>query len=378
MIFLTYNDNFGGIYKSQVIDVCSFLEKQGNVKVKLVAFVSIRNFVYQKQQIKINYTNCLVLPMFPKVKFWKMNALTLFFVCLFTGEKKIWARGPFAANMAIFLENIFLVKKVLFDARGAYQAELTEYKVVGDRSVINSIEETEKNALKKSDAQLAVSTKLVNWWKTKYNYTPVNYAVIPCTLSGFFYKEFINELVWIKARTKAGFTKDDIVLIYSGSSAGWQSFNLVDDFLLRLFSENINLKLIFLSNEIPTESKTFKKFSDRILTKWLKPEEVSSLLIIADYGILIREQSVTNLVASPVKFAEYLACGLQVLISDGMGDFTDFVKEHACGQLFSESLQLEKVPFEQKTKTHQLALQYFLKEADANKVAYQKLMAFIG
>ena len=36
MIFLTYNDNYNGIYKSQVIDVCKFLQKELLVKVKLL------------------------------------------------------------------------------------------------------------------------------------------------------------------------------------------------------------------------------------------------------------------------------------------------------------------------------------------------------
>ncbi|MEO8762256.1 MAG: hypothetical protein ABI388_11980 [Bacteroidia bacterium] len=378
MIFLTYNDNFGGIYKSQVIDVCSFLEKEFTVKVKLVAFVSLRNYTAQKKSIQANYSNSLVVPMFPKVKFWKLNTVTLFLICLFSRENKIWARGTFATNISISLKKVGVVKKVLFDGRGAYQAELTEYNVVADKSVVNSIEEIEKNALVKSDAQLSVSNKLVEWWKAKYNYTPINYAVIPCTLSSLFYREFINETEWLVARKSNDYTENDIVLIYSGSSAGWQSFNLVDDFLFKLFSENENLKLIFLSNEIPKESKTFKQFANRINTKWLKPEEVSALMIMADYGILIREQSITNQVASPVKFAEYLACGLQVLISEGIGDFTDFVKQHACGKLINESIKIEKIPFAQKAKNHQLALQYFVKEANTNKTAYQKLLSFIS
>ena len=378
MIFLTYNDNFGGIYKSQVIDVCDFLQKEFSFEVKLVAFVSIRSFSAQKKLIRSHYSNSLVLPMFPKVKFWKLNTITLFFICLFLRDHTIWARGPFACNMGIYLKKIKAAKKVLFDARGAYQAELTEYKVVEDSSVINAIEQTESNALAKSDAQLAVSGKLMEWWKTKYKYTSIQAAIIPCTLSSFFNLEFIDEVGWIEARENAGFAKEDIVLVYSGSSAGWQSFSLVDDFLFHVFSEDHRIKLIFLSNEIPTASKTFRSFSDRISAKWLKPEQVNALLTIADYGILIREASITNQVASPVKFAEYIACGLQVLISENIGDFTGFVKEHRCGSVFTESVVLQQIPFSQKAKTHQLAMQHFLKEAYTNKEAYKKLLTFIS
>ncbi|MHB8403569.1 MAG: hypothetical protein ACYDCN_16330, partial [Bacteroidia bacterium] len=101
MIFLTYNDNFSGIYKSQVTDVCSFLQKEFAVKIKLVALVSIRSYATQKQLIKLGYPNSVVLPMFPKVRFWKLNTITLFLICLFSGKRKVWARGPFACNMAV-------------------------------------------------------------------------------------------------------------------------------------------------------------------------------------------------------------------------------------------------------------------------------------
>jgi hypothetical protein len=168
------------------------------------------------------------------------------------------------------------------------------------------------------------------------------------------------------------------VLIYSGSSAGWQSFNLVDEFLYDVFSSNSNAKLIFLSNEAPKDSKVFQAYSERVTTKWVKPEEVSDILTIADYGLLIREQSVTNQVASPVKFAEYLACGLQIIISEGIGDFTDFVKEQGCGKVFSKDISLEKVPFAQRIKNNQLARHYFLKESDVNKQAYKKLVDAIN
>ncbi|MHB8262052.1 MAG: glycosyltransferase family protein [Bacteroidia bacterium] len=378
MIFLTYNDNFSGIYKSQVTDVCSFLQKEFAVKIKLVALVSIRSYATQKQLIKLGYPNSVVLPMFPKVRFWKLNTITLFLICLFSGKRKVWARGPFACNMAVYLKKSKLITQVVFDARGAYQAELTEYSVVEDRSVKNNIDKIENNALVKSEAQLSVSNKLVEWWKIKYNYSSTKFVVIPCTLSSLFYRDLCSEEELLMARKKGGFAAEDIVLIYSGSSAGWQSFSMVDDFLYELFSDNTNIKLIFLSNEIPAASKTFQKYADRITTKWLKPNEVFDLMILADYGILIREPSVTNQVASPVKFAEYLACGLQVLISEGIGDFTEFVKEHQCGLLLSKKMKIEKVSFAQKVKNHKLAMQYFLKEADVNKNAYKKLLHAIN
>ena len=59
-------------------------------------------------------------------------------------------------------------------------------------------------------------------------------------------------------------------------------------------------------------------------------------------------------------------------------DYTDFVKQQNCGYLFNKKTEIKTVPFAPKAKNHQLALQYFVKEADANKAAYQKLLGFIS
>jgi len=374
MIFLTYNDAYSGIYKSQVIDVCSFFENELGVKTKLVAFVSLRHFSEQRKLIKTSYKNTWVLPMFPKARLWKLNLFTLFFACLFSGQKKIWARGPFACNLSLSLKKLGLIKKVWFDARGAYMAELTEYDVTGSTSLKNKIASIEKMALEISDVQLAVSDKLQQWWKEHYHFTPKRSFVIPCTLSESFVSPLPASAETNKLRAEMGFREEDVVLVYSGSSAGWQSFELVDDFLYPLLTKHPNLRLIFLSNGTPERSKTFKEFGDRILTKWVKPAEVRNILLASDYGILLREKSVTNQVASPVKFAEYLSCGLQVIISEGIGDFSDYVKHHGCGILHPCTITPGKVSRAQKESNNKLALTHFSKHSREIKKGYSYLL----
>ena len=68
----------------------------------------------------------------------------------------------------------------------------------------------------------------------------------------------------------------------------------------------------------------------------MQSNEVPKYLLAADYGLLIRENTVTNQVASPVKFAEYLACGLPVIISRNLGDYSEFVTKNNCGYLLNE------------------------------------------
>lgn len=367
IVYLTFNDYPSGIYSSQVIDVVKFLGTELNQRIRLITFVSIRNFFSVKKKIKQEYSNAIVLPLFPKLRFWKLNSITLFFAALFLRPDVIWARGPFATNLALMLKKTGLVKKVIFDARGAYQAELTEYDVVNDKSIIAAIEHIECKVLNESDAQLAVSVKLQEWWKTKYNFIPIKSAVIPCTLSSYFQADFPKEESMREVRKQNGYNEKDVVLIYSGSSAGWQSFDLVHDYLLKLFSSNEKYKLIFMSDSIPLHLELFKKFRNRITTRWMKPHEVRNVLLCGDYGLLIREASITNYVSSPVKFSEYLSCGLKILISDGIGDYPVFVSNYNCGVVLDPindyPLNLTRVLFNEKVSLHQTAMQHFTKSS---------------
>lgn len=313
--------------------------------------------------------------MFPGVRNWRKNTSVLKILSGIKRGETIWARGPFACNLALALKQEGLVQRVIFDARGAYHAELNEYNVTGEDHLKKEIGAIEKQALQASDALLAVSSKLTEWWLEHYHFTPKNYRVIPCTLSENFEPALPSEQELLDLRKKTGFNASDVVLVYSGSSAGWQSFSLVDDFLHQQMSANPNVKLIFLSSHPPKDSKTFKEFSNRIVAKWVEPAEVRNILLAADYGLLVRENSVTNQVASPVKFAEYLSCGLQVIISEQIGDFASFVQTHNCGILYDAGEDLLPVPYSKKKLNHVLALMHFSKRSEPILKKYSSLLA---
>jgi hypothetical protein len=124
------------------------------------------------------------------------------------------------------------------------------------------------------------------------------------------------------------------------------------------------IHLLVLVHQIPDDFSPLKYFPNRTQQKWLNAEKVGEVLLAADYGWLVREDTVTNQVASPVKFAEYLAAGLQVIISDRIGDYSDFIKKNNCGIVISQDAlpQLQKVSIAQKKECQQLARNHFLKK----------------
>ena len=124
------------------------------------------------------------------------------------------------------------------------------------------------------------------------------------------------------------------MLVYSGSAAGWQSFQLLNQWFEEILLNNSKVKILFLSKKQAVEKLSiYTEFHDRIVVDWLKPEDVYSVLNACDYGVLYREDSITNRVASPTKFPEYLACNLKVVASPGIGDVSDCIIKNDCGIL---------------------------------------------
>ena len=66
-------------------------------------------------------------------------------------------------------------------------------------------------------------------------------------------------------------------------------------------------------------------------------EEVPGLLNASDLGFLLLKSSPNIKTSSPAKFAEYLNCGLPVLITPEVGDFSELVAARGLGAIVTTS-----------------------------------------
>lgn len=376
MVYLTYNDQPSGVYASQVCDVVEFLSVHRDEKVKLVAFVSLRGFGRSRQKIKAQSPGALVVPMFPRMKNWKVNTLLLGLILGFLRPRVVMARGIFATALALRVQKMTRKFKLIFDARGAYYAEFSEYQPGGWPGIAETVRKLELDALQKSDAQLAVSNALVKYWKDTYHIDKSQSAVvIPCTLTSAATHTLPDESERNTLRQKHGIKSEEVLLVYSGSSAGWQSFSKLYDWLVQMLQTQPNVKALLMTPLDSLEGTPLQEFSSRVLLKWVAPQEVNAYLSMGDYGLLLREASDTNRVASPTKFAEYLAAGLRVLVSPELGDFSGFVVKEQCGAVVQpgELPQLHATSRTEAKKMNRLADQYFTKPRF--KAAYDRLLS---
>lgn len=364
MLYLTFNDAPSGIYAGQVIDVCRFVNAHTPHQLRLVAFVSLRGFSESRRKIKQQLPNAIVVPMLPKARNWKLNGWTFRMICRLTGEKSCIARGPFATALALRARNKGIINQVVFDGRGAYIAELQEYNVIPDKTVKQQIPAIERDCVLQSNKRLAVSAALVDYWREKFNYTSTAHQVIPCTLNSNTRFIPITAKAIAEARASLDIPVDACVVVYSGSTAGWQSLDDFANRMLPLMQADEKLQLLLLVKNLPGTFVPLKHFPKRVHQRWLAPEKVGTALTAADWGWMLREDTITNRVASPVKFAEYLAAGLQVIISEHLGDTTAFVRQHQCGVIVEgDSLPvIESVKPEIRVKMQELAQLHFTKE----------------
>ncbi|MCE3260606.1 MAG: hypothetical protein K0S12_2247, partial [Bacteroidetes bacterium] len=250
MIYITLLDQFHpGIYSSQVIDVCDYLNHKYKANIRIVAFLSIREISAAKPKLKALSPNAIVLPAFPGLKNFQLTSILLFFVCLFTGERVAICRNVFCTKMALRVKKTGLLKKIVMDGRGSLAAEIREYDVFPVDYLRQNVAAFEKFAVNSSDFRMAVSEQLVNYWREHYGYTGNDHVVIPCTLDRKYFKDnhFVPSENTEKIKSELGILPTDIVLVYSGSTAPWQSFTLLEETLTPLLENNRNVKLLFLS-----------------------------------------------------------------------------------------------------------------------------------
>lgn len=374
MIYATYvifGEPCSGVIRGQAIDTCNYLSNSSPLKVRIVSLISIRNFFSEKNKYKKYCPDCIVFPLIFKGNPNWFYSLLLYIFVLKGKNNTFVGRGAKATFMLLKLRTIARNVRVVYDGRGAHKAEVQEYfseKYGWSSRKIKKEISYERESVLNTDYRISVSFNLIKYWQDEYHYDGTNHVVVPCTLSEDFLN-VLSEAEIEKVRTLLGYNNEDIVFVYSGSVAGWQSFSVLEDYIKNILENNKSAKVLFLSKIDLKTLSTYYTYKDRLAQKWLAPDQVFSILSACDYGLLLREESKTNEVAAPVKFAEYLSAGLPVLISSDIGDYSTFIAENNCGvDIRKAILTFQRPTFTDKKRLNKLSRIFF------NKKSYKDLL----
>lgn len=245
--------------------------------------------------------------------------------------KLLHARSFYPAFLSIIVKIIFkLSVKVIYDNRGLYIDE----KILSGDIKKASIKEkffrwSEKYTVKNCDKMVVVSNQFKSYILNKsQNKTLSKIVVIPN-------RTLIDMNINLTQKYN-----NRIVLVYSGSSAIWQ--NLSE--LKKLFIQSLNIFDDVMFKIISYEKDKFQNLfsqESELLSMVdiisVEPAKVKEELSKCNCGILLRENNLINNVSSPLKFAEYLAAGLPVLLSEGVGDTESIIQKYNVGVIIKNS-----------------------------------------
>lgn len=251
----------------------------------------------------------------------------------------VHARAQIAATIALRLKQRFGLK-FIFDVRGLMAEEYFDAGHWRKDSVPYRLTKTmERRALAAADGVVTLTERIwpvIKEWPGLATRTVVHEVVPCCTdLERFKFREDERE----QRRKELNFG-DRFVAVYSGSIDGWYLTEQMADFFAELLRYKPGAHFLWL---IPTGREridalmTERSISQENYTvRGVASREVASYLSASDVGVALIKPCFSKLASSPTKTAEYLACGLPIIINAGIGDSDALVTDEKAGVLIHD------------------------------------------
>lgn len=194
---------------------------------------------------------------------------------------------------------------------------------------VRFLETDERRILEVADLNVFVSGAMARHYDQKYAVGTIPQVVVPCCVSD---KRFPDS----KRSVDLEFDKGSLIFSYVGSMADWQCGLEMVKLFAALHAHDNSCRFLMLVPEADHEKVRRHMASSGLPEEAVRlhsvaHDEVPKYLATADIGVLLRREDVVNAVSSPTKFGEYLAAGLPVLMTDGVGDFSDLVRRRSLG-----------------------------------------------
>jgi glycosyltransferase involved in cell wall biosynthesis len=248
----------------------------------------------------------------------------------------VHARSHIPATIALRLKSR-LGTKMIFDVRGLLADEYVDANHWRKDSVPYRLtKNAERRALSAADGVVTLTQKIwdvIKDWESLRDRN-VRHAVVPCCADLELFR--FDAAARVARRSELDM-EDRFVLVYSGSIDGWYLTEEMCDFFVTLRERNPNAFFLWLTNgnrERIKKLMTARGFATKdfsILSAL--PADVPSYLSAADAGLAFIKPCFSKQASSPTKYAEYLGCGLPLVINTGVGDSDAFIDDENVGVL---------------------------------------------
>ena len=251
----------------------------------------------------------------------------------------VHARSHIPATIALALKRKFGIK-MIFDVRGLMAEEYVDahhWPAGGLRYRITKA--AERRIFAATDGVVTLTERIwpiIREWDGLKG-RDVHHEVIPCCVDLSLFR--FNEQERAQLRTELGLT-NRFTFVYSGSLDGWYLTEEMADFFARVVRKENDAHLLWLTKGSHERVRQLmsargigaEHFSVRAVT----PKEMPAYLAAGDVGISFIKRCLSKLASSPTKNAEYLACGLPIVINSGIGDSDTLVKQSQVAVLISD------------------------------------------
>lgn len=251
----------------------------------------------------------------------------------------VHARNYIPAAIALRLKRRFGIK-FIFDVRGLmaeeyfdaghWRKESTPYRVT---------KAMERRALAASDAVVTLTETIwpiIKEWQGLRG-RDVIHEVVPCCadLDLFNFSPADRE-----RRRRELAVEDRFVLVYSGSIDGWYLTENMADFFAVLLRKLPAAHFLWLTrgdhDRIGALMQSRGIAAEDYTVMATTPGSVPSYLSACDAGLAFIKPCFSKLASSPTKYAEYLGCGLPLIINQGVGDSDKLITHEKVGVLVGD------------------------------------------
>ena len=350
VLFISYNGMLDPLGQSQVIPYLRELSRAEGVRFTLLSFERDAAYTPAGREacaglnrrlsaagVEWHYLRYHQRPSLPATAYdvWAGTLLARQLVRR-NGIEMVHARSHVPAAMAVALKKRFGVR-MIFDLRGLLAEEYADagHWRAGEFKY-RLTKRVERRAFAAADGVVTLTKAIwaiIKDWEGLRG-RPVAHQVVSCCAD---LERFHFDGAARAARRAELGLRDKFVLVYSGSIGGWYLNAEMADFFGALLRERPDGHFLWLTHgsreQVGELMRARGLAEDHYTVLTAAPTEVASYLAAADAAVAFIKPCFSKLASSPTKTAEYLGCGLPVVLNAGVGDSDVLVTDEGVGAL---------------------------------------------
>jgi len=353
--YLTYGEPvFSQLLQTQAVRLLQLLSRKSSVTIEWVAFISPVDLLFHREEMRRMRREVsqagITLTLYPLPILYSRYFLPRAWLLpwlIFLGSvvlsahfgqhrhpKLIHARGYMATLLTIVSRKHRNDFSILFDPRSLFPEE----NVTAGNWTVHSIDfalwkRLEAYIMKRVDTVVGVSAGFKQLLRDIPRSNLPRFAIVPCTVDTQHYDQVPVERDSVLK--ELGMPADSLVIAYTGSIGRWNSPKTIARYFYCAWCADSRCRLLVITNgrfdHLERELLKYKLPLDTYCIVRVESSKVARYLKASDVGLQVMEPALDSPTRLGVKFAEYMAAGLPVIVNRYAGAAKDYVETNGVG-----------------------------------------------